>query len=269
VRAPRYAPADRRARGAGFWLASARLLARCGLLVASGAFWALSGAKRWRVTSVRAGTPVGARATIRASGPARARCGLLAGVCPASGALRASGGFWRVLGAVWREALARNVGAGWYAGRCARHDTRQRTGARAVRASGWRLPGFWRAAGFWLACRRSGHLAGVLDGLAGTGVIEAAQAFARRMSRLIRSLKSSRRYGHARSGTGVSCGAARRVADDTSEAKRMIPRAPARGISSEAKPDQKRRAQDQSGAHPAAMVRERYGCRAPQRWFGR
>ena len=71
-------------------------------------------------------------------------------------------------------------------------------------------------------------------------MIEAAQAFARRMSRLIRSLKSSRRYGRDRSGTGVSCGAARRVADDTSEAKRMIPRAPARGISSEAKPDQKR-----------------------------
>jgi hypothetical protein len=45
---------------------------------------------------------VGARATIRASGPARARYGLLAGVCPASGALRASGGFWRVLGGFWR-----------------------------------------------------------------------------------------------------------------------------------------------------------------------
>jgi hypothetical protein len=49
-------------------------------------------------------------------------------------------------------------------------------------------------------------------------VIEAVQAFARRMSRLIRNLKPSRWYGRDRSGTGISCGAARRVADDTGEA---------------------------------------------------
>jgi hypothetical protein len=113
----------------------------------------------WRVTLLRSGTPVGARATIRASGRrargkasgwrlpgfwcgpgfwwfvarsgrclARSawrvtRCGLvcrsvrapphapadgaravglLAGVCPASDADRASGGFWRVLGGLAR-----------------------------------------------------------------------------------------------------------------------------------------------------------------------
>jgi hypothetical protein len=94
------------------------------LRLAPGAFRAASGAKRWRVTLSRAGTPVGARATTRASGPARARYGLLAGS-------------WRVLGGVWREALARIVSVGVNVLRCARHHTRQRTGARAVRASGW------------------------------------------------------------------------------------------------------------------------------------
>ena len=106
----------------------------------------------WRVTLSRSGTPVGARATIRASGPVRARCGLLAGVCPASDAFRASGGFWRVLGAVWRVTLSRSgtpVGAratirasgrararyGLLAGVCPASD--------AVRASG----GFWRVLG--------------------------------------------------------------------------------------------------------------------------
>ena len=108
--------------------------------------------------------------------------------------------------------------------------------ARAVRASGWRLPGLPVRYGLLVA---SGAFWAVS---LGTGVIEAVQAFARRMSRLIRSLKPSRRYGRNRSGAGVSYGAARREADDTSEAKRMIPRAPARGIRSEAKPDQKRRA---------------------------
>jgi hypothetical protein len=163
--------------------------------------------------------------------------GLLAGVCPASGADRASGGFWRVLGAVWREAPARNA---------VRSGTP--VGARAtIRASGRRARG--RASGLVLA--RSGFLvaSGAFWAVSpGTGVIEAAQVPERRMSRLIRSQAVSPGNGHARSGTGVSCGAARRVADDTSEAKRMIPRAPARGIRSEAKPDQKRRAQDQSGA---------------------
>jgi hypothetical protein len=177
--------------------ASGPARAVCGLLAGS---WRVLGVS-WRVTPVRAGTPVGTRAAIRASGPARAVCGCRAGCW-------SPGGVWRVLGGVWREALARIVSVG-------------------------------------------------------------AEAFERLMSCLIRNLKPSRQHGHARNGTGVSCGAARREADDTSEAKRMIPKAPARGISSEAKPDQKRRVQDQSGAHPAAMVRERYGCRAPQRWFGR
>ena len=77
--------------------------------------------------------------------------------CPASGAVRASGwllpgfwrgtGFWLAPGAFWAApgafwaAPARNVGAGWYAGRCARHDTRRRTGARGTGFSVWgRLP---------------------------------------------------------------------------------------------------------------------------------
>jgi len=157
--------------------------------------------------------------------------GLLAGVCPASGAVRVSGGFWCVLGGIWREAPARNA---------VRSGTP--VGTRATtRASGRRARG--RASGLVLA--RSGFLvaSGAFWAVSlGTGVIGAVQAFARRMSRLIRSLKPSRRYGCDRSGAGVSYGAARREADDTSEAKRMIPRAPARGIRSEAKPDQKRRA---------------------------
>jgi len=161
--------------------------------------------------------------------------GLLAGVCPASGADRVSGGFWCVLGGIWREAPARNaVRSGTPVG--TRATTRALNGARAVRASGWRLPGLPARYGLLVA---SGAFWAVS---LGTGVIEAVQAFARRMSRLIRSLKPSRRYGRNRSGVGVSYGAARREADDTSEAKRMIPRAPARGIRSEAKPDQKRRA---------------------------
>ena len=152
-------------------------------------------------------------------------------VCPASGAVRVSGGFWCVLGGVWREAPARNA---------VRSGTP--VGARAtIRASGRRARG--RASGLVLA--RSGFLvaSGAFWAVSpGTGVIEAAQVPERRMSRLIRSQAVSPGNGHARSGTGVSCGAARRVADDTSEAERMIPRAPARGIRSEAKPDQKRRA---------------------------
>ena len=124
----------------------------------------------------------------------------------------------RVLGGIWREAPARNaVRSGTPVG--TRATTRALNGGARGRASG----AFWAVS-------------------LGTGVIEAVQAFARRMSRLIRSLKPSRRYGRNRSGAGVSYGAARREADDTSEAKRMIPRAPARGIRSEAKPDQKRRA---------------------------
>ena len=122
-----------------------------GALRASGGFWRVPGGV-WRVTPARAGTPVGARATIRASGPARARCGLLVGVCPASDADRASGGFWRVPGGVWRVTPARAgtpVGAratirasgpararcGLLAGVCPASD--------AVRASG----GFWRVLG--------------------------------------------------------------------------------------------------------------------------
>jgi len=219
-RAPRHAPADRRARGTGFWLAL-------------GAFWTVS-----------PGT----------------------GVIEAAEALAA--GSWRVPGGVWREAPARNAVAGWYAGRCARHCTRQRTGARAVRASGWLLAcsgllaGSWRVLGFWLApgafwaasgakrwrvtlsragtpvgaratARASGRRArGTGFWLAlgafwtvspGTGVIEAAQAFGAGCLALS-VISPSRRYGHARSGTGASCGAARRAADDTSEAKRMIPK---------------------------------------------
>jgi hypothetical protein len=107
-------------------LAIGKALARawCWLLAGSG-FWRVLGGF-WRVTLSRAGTPVGARATIRAtSGGARA--------------VRASGwrlpGFWRAAGFWWLLArsgrrLARNAGAGWYAGRCARHDTRHQRRAR-------------------------------------------------------------------------------------------------------------------------------------------
>ena len=155
--------------GPGFWW----FLARSGRCLARSA---------WRVT--RCGLVCrSVRAPPYAPADGARAVGLLAGVCPASDADRASGGFWRVLG-----------------------------------------------------------------GLARYGRDRGGPGFARRMSRLIRSQAVSPGNGHARSGTGVSCGAARRAADDTSEAKRMIPRAPARGISSEAKPDQKRRAQDQSGA---------------------
>ena len=97
-------------------------------------------------------------------------------VCPASGAVRVSGGFWCVPGGIWREAPARNA---------VRSGTP--VGTRAtIRASGRRARG--RASGLVLA--RSGFLvaSGAFWAVSlGTGVIEAVQAFARWMSRLIRS----------------------------------------------------------------------------------
>jgi len=132
------------------------LLARYGFLVASGAFWAASGAKRRR--GMRCGL---VRRSVRAPPYAPAdgarAVGLLAGVCPASGADRASGGFWRVLGGFWREAPARNaVRSGTPVGARA---TIRASGRRARgRASGWRLPGFWRGPGFWRLLARSGRL---------------------------------------------------------------------------------------------------------------
>ena len=78
-------------------------------------------------------------------------------VCPASGAVRVSGGFWCVLGGVWREAPARNaVRSGTPVGARA---TIRASGRRARgRASGWRLPGFWCGPGFWWLLARSGRL---------------------------------------------------------------------------------------------------------------
>jgi hypothetical protein len=69
--------------------------------VVSVAFWALSGAKRWR--GMRCGLVYwSVRAPPYAPADGARAVGLLAGVCLASGADRASGGFWRVLGGFWR-----------------------------------------------------------------------------------------------------------------------------------------------------------------------
>ena len=177
MRALPYAPPDG-ARAVGLLAGSGAFRASGGVWCVLGGFWCEAPARN----AVWAGMPVGARATIRATGRrARGRASGL--VLVRSGFLVASGAFWAASGAKRRRV------------------TRCGLVCRSVRALPYALPDGARAVGL---------LAGVWcvpGGLAGTGVIEAVQAFGCRMSRLIRNFKPSRRYGCDRSGAGVSCGA--------------------------------------------------------------
>jgi len=210
---------------------------RYGFLVASGAFWAVSGAKRRRVT--RCGL---VRRSVRAPPYAPAdgarAVGLLAGVCPASGAVRVSGAVGLLAGAGDRFGTAC-----WFRQQVPEHDTkratqpisvnlarvskcqdRRKTAPSAAAKKPRRFPSL--AARFFtirlnskksrrVLTRRAratqsriGCVARLISSrLAGTGVIEAVQAFGCRMSRPIRNFKPSRWYGCDRSGAGVSYGA--------------------------------------------------------------